>query len=83
MKMIEVARLRRFDNGSALKAFADVIFNGQLLVKGVKVADGRNGLYVSMPSAQGKDGKWYPTVMLLEDSLKEELQTAVLEAYQA
>jgi len=81
MKMIEVARLHRFDNGSALKAFADVIFNGQLLVKGVKVADGRNGLYVSMPSAQGKDGKWYPTVMLLEDSLKEELQTTVLEAY--
>ncbi|MDP2940242.1 MAG: SpoVG family protein [Candidatus Omnitrophota bacterium] len=79
--MIEVARLHRFDNGSSLKAFADVIFNGQLLVKGVKVADGRNGLYVSMPSAQGKDGKWYPTVMLLEDSLKEELQTAVLEAY--
>ncbi len=79
--MIEVARLHRFDNGSSLKAFADVIFNGQLLVKGVKVADGRNGLYVSMPSAQGKDGKWYPTVMLLEDSLKEELQTTVLEAY--
>jgi stage V sporulation protein G len=70
------------DSGrSSLKAFVDVIFNGQLLVKGVKVADGKNGLYVSMPSAQGKDGKWYPTVMLLEDSLKEELQTTVLEAY--
>lgn len=79
--MIEVARLYRVENSSSLKAFADVIFNNQLLVKGVKVADGRNGLYVSMPSAQGKDGKWYPTVMLLEDSLKEELQTAVLEAY--
>ena len=81
--MIEVARMYRMDNGSHLKAFADVIFNSQLLVKGVRVADGRNGLYVSMPSAQGKDGKWYPSVMLLEDSLKEELQTTVLEAYQA
>ena len=79
--MIEVARMYRMDNGSYLKAFADVIFNGQMFVKGVKVADGKNGLYVSMPSAQGKDGKWYPTVMLLEDSLKEELQTTVLEAY--
>ena len=79
--MIEVARLYRFDNGSSLKAFADVIINGQVLIKGVRVADGRNGLYISMPSAQGKDGKWYPTVMLLEDSLKEELQTTVLEAY--
>ena len=81
--MVEVARIYRMDSGrSSLKAFADVII-GQVLVKGVKVADGKNGLYVSMPSAQGKDGKWYPSVMLLEDSLKEELQTTVLEAYQA
>jgi len=79
--MIEVARLYRFENNGHLKAFADVIINGQVLIKGVRIADGRNGLYVSMPSTQGKDGKWYPTVMLLEDSLKEELQTTVLEAY--
>ncbi len=70
------------DNGSHLKAFADVIFNGQLLVKGVKVADGKNGLYVSMPSAQGKDGKWYDTMKILDDELKNELQEVVLAAYQ-
>jgi len=80
--MIEVARLYRFENDGHLKAFADVIFNAQLLVKGVRVADGRNGLYVSMPKAQGKDGKWYDTVRLLDDELKQELQNVVLEAYQ-
>lgn len=80
--MIEVARIYRMDNGSHLKAFADVIF-GNILVKGVRVAVGRNeNLYVSMPKAQGKDGKWYDTVKILDDELKEQLQQVVLEAYQ-
>ncbi len=80
--MIEVARLYRLESGSALKAFADVII-GNVLVKGVRVATGRNeNLYVSMPKAQGKDGKWYDTVRLLDDELKGELQEVVLAAYQ-
>lgn len=80
--MIEIARLYRFENDGHLKAFADVIINGQLLIKGVRVADGRNGLYVSMPSTQGKDSKWYSIVKILDDELKQELQNVVLEAYQ-
>ncbi len=80
---IEVARLYRLESGSALKAFADVIIGQQVLIKGVRVAVGRNeNLYVSMPKAQGKDGKWYDTVRLLDDDLKGELQEVVLAAYQ-
>ena len=79
---IEVARMYRLESGSALKAFADVIIDN-VLVKGVRVAIGRNeNLYVSMPKAQGKDGKWYDTVRLLDDELKGELQEVVLAAYQ-
>jgi DNA-binding cell septation regulator SpoVG len=80
--MIEVARLYRLESGSALKAFADVII-GSVLIKGVRVAVGRNeNLYVSMPKAQGKDGKWYDTMKILDDELKNELQEVVLAAYQ-
>ena len=78
--MIEVARLHRTDNGSALKAFADVVIN-QVLVKGVRIVEGKNGLFITMPQSQGKDGKWYPTTMLLDEGLKDELQEALLEAY--
>lgn len=79
--MIEVARLYRVDNGSSVKAFADVIFNGQLLVKGIRLVEGKNGLFAGMPKSQGKDGKWYETVRILDDELKQELQDRVLEAY--
>ena len=80
--MIEVARLHRLENGM-VKAFVDVIFNGQLLVKGVRIVEGKNGMFITMPQSQGKDGKWYCTAMLLDDSLKAELQEVVIEAYNA
>lgn len=80
--MIEVARLYRFDNDSPLKAFADVIIE-QVLVKGVRIVEGRKGIFITMPQSQGKDGKWYCTAMLLDDGLKDELQEAVMEAYRS
>ena len=79
--MIEVVRLYRVDNISSVKAFADVIFNGQLLVKGIRVVEGRNGLFAGMPKSQGKDDKWYDTVKILDDELRQELQDTLLEAY--
>lgn len=79
--MIEVARLNRIDNGSSLKAFADVLINSQVLVKGVRVIESKNGLWVAMPSAQAKDGKWYETVSIVDEELKQELQDIVLESY--
>lgn len=80
--MIEVARVYKIDNISSVKAFADVVI-GQVLVKGVRVVQGKNGLFAGMPKSQGKDGKWYDTVKILDDKLKQELQDTLLEAYKA
>lgn len=79
--MVEVARLYRLDSEGHLKAFADVVI-GQVLIKGVRIVEGKNGLFAGMPKTQGKDGKWYDTVRIINDEVKEELQAAVLEAYQ-
>lgn len=79
--MIDVARLHKLDNGSSLKAFADIIVGGQVLIKGVRVVSGKDGLFVAMPKTQAKDGKWYETVSILEEETKQKLQQTVLEAY--
>jgi len=79
--VIEVARMHRVDNGS-LKAFVDVIIAEQVLVKGVKVVNNRDGdLFVTMPKQQGKDGRWYETVSMLDEEAKQELLETVLEAF--
>jgi len=77
---IQVSRIYRLDGESKLKAFADVSLAG-VVIKGFSVVDGSNGLFVSMPRHQGKDGKWYNTVWPSTKELKQRLSEAVLTAY--
>jgi stage V sporulation protein G len=80
---LEVLRLRRLKGYSNLKAFADVSFAGVFIVKGLKVVEGKNGLFVSMPSERGKDGKWYNRAHPLTKEFKKTLNDLVLEAYES
>lgn len=81
---IQVQRIYKLANGKSLKAFADITVNDALLVKGVRVMDGKKGLFVSMPREQSaKDKKWYDSVRCLTREVKEEIAEKVLEAYEA
>jgi stage V sporulation protein G len=77
---IQVNRIHRMDGDSKLKAFVDISLSG-VIVKGLRVVDGANGLFVGMPRHQGKDGKWYNTVYPETDQMKQELNDLVLSAY--
>ena len=79
---VEVLRMHRLNGDSNLKAFADVSFAGVFTVKGLKVVEGKNGLFVSMPSQKGKDGKWYNSAHPLTKEFREILNGLVLEAYE-
>ena len=81
--MIKVERLHKLDNGSSLKAFADVVILDVVKIKGVRVVKGKNGLFAAMPRTQAKDGNWYEAVSIVNDKMKKKLQDAVLEAYKA
>ncbi|HAH20134.1 MAG TPA: septation protein spoVG [Candidatus Omnitrophica bacterium] len=81
--MIEVARLFKCESESKIKAYADVQVAGEVIIKGLRVIDGKDGLFVGMPASKNKkDGKYYDTVVFLGDS-KEILKDAVLAAYNA
>ena len=79
---IEVKRVIRLNGDSAVKAFCDISVAGALLIKGIKVVDGKNGLFVSMPREQGKNKQWYETVVPLSRQAREQLSDVVLEAFQ-
>ena len=49
---IQVQRMYRFESDRPLKAFADIIIDDCLLIKGVKVLDSNKGLFISMPQEQ-------------------------------
>ena len=76
-----VARIHKLDGSGATKAFCDLSILGSLIIKGVRVVEGENGLFVSMPSEAGKNGKWYNTVVPVSREVKDEIEKIVLEAY--
>ncbi len=80
---VQVARLFRVEKeGSKLKAFVDLAIGNSLIVKGFKVVEGENGLFVGMPSEPGKDGKWYNTAIPITKEKRQEISAVILSAYQ-
>jgi len=77
----EVSRLHKLDGTGSTKAFCDLTIFDSLLIKGLRVVGGEKGLFVSMPREEGRDGKWYNTVMPLKREIKDEIEKLVLEAY--
>ena len=77
---VEVMDIRKILGDGNLKAFADLKFGGQLVVKGFSVMKGRKGVFVSMPSKAGKEGRWFEIIQPSE-TLKREIEDKVLEAY--
>ena len=63
-----------------LRAFFDLKTSDGFVIKGFKLVEGISGLFVGMPSTQGKDGEYYDTVFADKD-LRDELQQVALRAY--
>ena len=81
IQALQVVRLYRFEGDSKIKAFCDVSV-GDFIVKGLKVLEGKNGLFLSMPQEKSKDGKWYNTFFPATKEARQLLTDLVLEAYQ-
>jgi len=78
---LAVSRLHKLDGTSSTKAFCDLSILDSFIIKGLRVVEGEKGLFVSMPREEGKDGKWYNTVIPLNREVKDEIEKLVLEAY--
>jgi stage V sporulation protein G len=78
---IQVVRLHRFDGDSKTKAFADISI-GHFVVKGLRIVEGKKGVFLAMPQEKSKDGKWYDTFFPATKEAREVLNELVLTAYQ-
>jgi stage V sporulation protein G len=82
VKELGVKRIVRFEGAGAVKAYCDLVVGDSFLIKGLRVIEGKHGLFVSMPRQQGKDQKWYDNVVALNKETKSEVNRVVLEAYE-
>ena len=80
---VRVQRMHRLeDNPNHLvKAFVDIVVNDALVITGLRVVDGKEGLFVSMPREQGRDKKWYDKIRFMEKPVRDYVEQVVLEDY--
>lgn len=81
MIAIEVVDLRVVNSDGKLKAFVDMKFGNEIIIKGFSVLEGKRGLFVAMPRKAGADGRWYDLLVVLNDETKLEIETQILTAY--
>ena len=79
-------KIERMNKGSwgKVRAFFDIRTEEGLVVKGFKIMEGINGLFVSMPSQKGKnqqgEDEWFDTVWVEKD-LRDQLNQMALNEY--
>ena len=79
MKITRITPLKN-DSGGKTKAFFDIQTNDGIIIKGFRIVNGSNGLFVSAPNEKGKDGKYYDNVILPKE-MKSEVEKMALEEY--
>ncbi len=78
---IKVIKIHRLPKDSRIKAFIDLGINDALLIKGVRLIQGKKGLFVSMPTEQGKNERWYERVRCMNQGVRSLITQKVFEAY--
>jgi stage V sporulation protein G len=63
------------------KAFVELKLDDTLVIKGLTLVDGKEGLFLSFPSKKGKDGKYYNSIYSLDKEWLKLLQDACIKKY--
>lgn len=70
-------------NMGKMKALATIVLNDQIQIRGLRVMDGENGLYVGYPvDTYNKGEDFRSLVMPITRQLREHIENCVLEKYQ-
>ena len=82
---LKIGKIRKISAAGNLKAEASVIVENALSLNKIKVIEGSNGLFISMPSEKYTDSegtdKYAPFFHPIDKESREALQKLVLDAY--
>jgi stage V sporulation protein G len=78
---ITKVEIRPMRNEGNLKAFCSVIFDDVFIVHSVKVIQGKEGLFVAMPSREVGKGEYRDIAHPIDNDFRLELEKMVLGKY--
>lgn len=75
-------RIRLVNNDDKLKAVASITIDNEFVVHDLKVIDGKDGYFLSMPRRKVNDGDYKDIVHPIKTEVRVELTKLILEAYE-
>jgi stage V sporulation protein G len=80
MKITEV-KVFPVDDGGRLKAYATLVFDDCFIIRDLKVIQGDQALFVSMPSRRKKDGSFRDIVHPLNAEMRSTVEESIIKEY--
>ncbi|MFW5981652.1 MAG: septation regulator SpoVG [Halanaerobiaceae bacterium] len=63
------------------KAFASITFEDSFVIKDLRVVEGKNGLFISMPSRKDKNGEFRDICHPINTEMRNQISEAILSRY--
>ena len=80
---MEITEVKVFPvNEEKLKAFVSVVFDRCFMVNDIKIINGREGLFISMPSRRKKNGEFKDVAHPLNNDTRQMLEDRILTEYE-
>ena len=70
------------NNNDKLKAVASITLDDEIVVHDIKVINGKDGYFLSMPSRKNNEGEFRDIVHPINTETREQIRTAILAAYE-
>jgi stage V sporulation protein G len=81
--MMEITDIRIFPvNEDKLRAFVSVVFDECFIISDIKLIEGNEGLFLSMPAKKDKNGKFRDIAHPLNSETREWMSSQVLAKYE-
>ncbi len=74
-------RVRKVAGEGKLKAYVTVTFDDCLVVHNVKIIEGKNGVFIAMPSRKTRAGEYKDVAHPIHPEFRSLLQNKILEKY--
>lgn len=76
---MRISRINKVEGGKTV-AFVDIETDDGIIIKGFRLVNGQNGLFLASPDEKGKDGNYYETVIVPRE-IKQKMEKLAVEEY--
>ena len=78
--IIRITKIQKV-NSNRILARVDIVINNFIVITNIRIVQGNNNLFVSMPQKKSLTGESYNIVYFLEEKIKKEIDNIILDKY--